>query len=186
MATFLDVGLIQAFDLIFPFLLTFAIVFAILQKTEVLGKSLGINATVAIAAAFMVLLSSTLIEVINFMVPWFVVAIIFFVLLILIFSMFGAKEASFEKAIKDQKLQWALIGVCLLIALAAFGNVLGQQLLAGRDSVEDVNVVNASGVSTGSFETNIYSTLFHPKVLGLIVLFAIAVFAIAFLSGTSN
>src|SRR3989344_8673469 len=169
MATFLDVGLIQAFDLIFPFLLTFAIVFAILQKTEVLGKSLGINATVAIAAAFMVLLSSTLIEVINFMVPWFVVAIIFFVLLILIFSMFGAKEASFEAAIKDQKLQWALIGVCILIAIAAFGNVLGQQVLPFTQQGEGERVINATGgVATGSFETNIYSTLFHPKVLGLI------------------
>src|SRR3989344_1172844 len=187
MATVLDVGLIQSFDVIFPFLIVFAMVFAILSKTNVLGKSMGINATVAVASAFMVLFSRTLIEVINFMVPWFAIAIVFFVLLILVFTMFGANEEMFANAIKDQKLQWALIGVCLLIAVAAFANVLGQQLTEQAfQEGGDVTIDPDTGVATQNFDTNIYSTLFHPKVLGLIVLFAIAIFAIAFLSGSTN
>ena len=80
MVTVLDVGLIQAFDIIFPVLLVFALVFAVLQKTKVIGDSVGINSIIAVAVAFMVMLSDTLVQMISFMVPWFVVVIIFFIL----------------------------------------------------------------------------------------------------------
>ena len=83
MVTVLDLGLIQAFDVIFPVLLVFALVFAIFQKTKVVGDSVGINSIIAVSVAFMVLISDTLTQIINFMVPWFAVVIIFFILLIL-------------------------------------------------------------------------------------------------------
>lgn len=179
MATVLDIGLVNYFNIIFTVLFIWAIIFALLQKTKVIGDSLGINATVAIAVAFMSLLSSTLIQVVNFMVPWFAVAIIFFVLMILIFQMFGVTD--FSGAVKDEGLLWAIIGIGLVIMVVAFANVLGQGLLdqaAGQDQV----VSEDGTVSGGDFEGNIYSTLFHPKVLGLIILFIVAIFAVILLS----
>src|SRR3989338_3223477 len=128
MATILDIGILQSFDFIFPVLLVFSIVFAVLQKTKVIGDSMGINSTIAIAASFMVLLSETLVKIINFIVPWFAVAIIFFILVILMFQVFGAKEENVAKALSDKSLQWLLIGVAIVILTAGFGTVLGQQL----------------------------------------------------------
>lgn len=196
MATILDVGLLQSFDFIFPVLLVFAIVFAVLQKTKVIGDSIGINSIIAITAAFMVLLSEDLVKMINFMVPWFVFAIIFFILLILIFQMFGAKEADITAVLKaDSAISWTIIGIALVIVFAAFGNVLGQKFTEAsfQQGTATMGVVNGSinatvgtGVSSANFQQNIYSILFNTKVLGLMVLFGVAIFAVALLTGSSK
>ena len=182
MATIFDISLIQSFDIVFPFVFVWAVVFALLQKTEAIAKSAGINAVIATAAGFMILLSQTVIDLINFMIPWFTIAIIFLILMLLLFMVFGGKNIQPEKAIKDKSLQWVLIGIGLVIIFAAFGKVLGQNIgpyLAGGNETE----VGAPGsVATGSFEQNIFATLFHPKTLGLIILFAIVIAAIIFLS----
>ena len=187
MATILDVTLLKAFgETIFPVVLVFALVFALLQKTKLLGASLAINSLIAIATAFMVLISSNLLELVNFMIPWFVVVIIFLVLMILIFQTFGAKEESIAGAITNNKsLRWILIGVGIVIFGVAFANTFGQTFTEASVSGNEtaVNATGVSSTSTDSFSTNITSIIFHPKVLGLAVLFIIAIFAVAFLTG---
>jgi hypothetical protein len=183
MATFLDIGLLQEFSVIFPILLVFSLVFALLQRVKPLGDSMGINAVIAVTAAFMVLLSETLTQMINFMVPWFVVVFIFFLLLLLIFQIFGATEADFHTVVKDKAVYWAVIGIALVILMAAIGQVLGQSIGPYLDEEGNSNTTISGGsdVATGDFETNVTATLFHPKVLGLMIIFAVAIFAIAFL-----
>ncbi len=183
MATFLDIGLLNYFNVIFPVLLVFSVLFALLQRFEILGKNMVLNAIVAISVAFLFLLSRTLIDLINFVAPWFVFVFIFLVLLLMIFHTLGATEGDIASVLKsDKTIAWAVVGVALVILIAGFGKVLGQTIgpyLA--DSPE-----GASGVATGDFQQNVFATLFHPKVLGLIVLFGVAIFAIAFLSGSAK
>lgn len=179
MASPLDLGILNVFDFIFPMLLVWAFVFALLQKTKVIGDSPGINAIIATAFSFTVLLSRTIIDLINFMIPWFAIAIIFFVLMVLLFMIMGAKDVT---AYQDKTIQWVLVAVGILIVVAAFGKVLGQSLLEQAGQTE-VPIEGQETVAGGSFQQNIFSTLFNPKVLGLLVVFAIVVFAVALLSG---
>lgn len=179
MVAVLDLGLLQVVDFIFPFLLVWAFVFALLQKTEVVGKAMGVNTLIATVAAFTVLLSRTVIDLINFMIPWFAIAIIFFVLMILLFMIMGYKEIT---AYQDPGIRWVLIAVGILIVFAAFGKVMGQSLLEQAAQPEQV-AESEGGVATESFQQNIFLTIFHPKVLGLLVIFAIAVFTVALMSG---
>jgi|SRR3989338_36324 len=189
MATFLDLSLLQGFSFIFPVLVVFSFVFAILQKFKILGDKAGINAIVAVAASFLVLLSETARQMIEFMIPWFAVLIIFFVLLMLVFMVFGAKEATFEHALHNNAVVWTIIGIIIVIMLAAFGNVFGQSLTSKSFAAGTAPANATSGtysgspVATPSYEQNLYATLFHPKVLGVIILFAICIFAILLLSG---
>ncbi len=184
MATVLDLGLLGYFNVVFSFILVWALVFALLQKTRILGDKVGLNVLVAVAVAFLVSLSDSVVEMIRFMIPWFTIAIIFFVLLLLIFQIFGASEKDiFSYVSKDKAVGWVIVGVVLVIVGASFANVFGQKLTqAAFESGTAVNVSGAGGVATPSFQQNIYATLFHPKVLGMIVLFVIAIFAIALLS----
>jgi len=179
MASPLDLGILNLFDFIFPVLLVWAFLFALLQKTEIIGKSMGINATIASAASLTVLLSRPVIDLINFIIPWFAIAIIFFVLMVLLFMIMGAKDIT---AYKQTNVQWVLIAVGILIVVAGFGKVLGQTLLEEGAQAGTV-VEGAEGVATGGFQQNVYATLFHPKVLGLLIVFAIVVFTVALLSG---
>ena len=135
MATPLDLGILQLFDFIFPVLLVWAFLFALLQKTEVVGKSIGINAIIASAVSLTVLLSRTVIDLINFIIPWFAIAIIFFVLMILLFMIMGAKDI---QAYKQTNIQWILVAVGILIVVAGFGKVLGQSLLEQSAQTENV------------------------------------------------
>ena len=185
MASFLDLSILSYFSAIFPVILVFAVVLAILQKTKALGESMQINAMVAIVASFMVLLSQTVIDIINYMIPWFAITIIFLVMLILIFQMFRMGEKNFLAIVQDKTVYWALIAICLLIFLAAVGNVMGQSVLEQGQNINppSLNATAVSGTtSSNDFQSNIYRTLFHPKVLGLMIIFGIAIFAVILLS----
>ncbi len=182
MATVLDIGLLKTFDVVFPFILVWALTFAVLQKTKVSGDSPGINGTIAAAVAFMILLSRSVVDMINFMIPWFAVAIIFFVLLLMIFMMFGLKESDLASAAKDKGVYWTLIGVALIIAMAGFGSVFGQSFLEAGGAVQQTAANGTSTTTSANFEKNVTATLFHPKVIGMIVLFIIAIFAVALLT----
>lgn len=176
----LDLGILQLFDFIFPVLLVWAFVFALLQKTEVIGKSIGINAIIASAVSLTVLLSRTVIDLINFIIPWFAIAIIFFVLMVLLFMIMGAKDI---QAYKQTNIQWILVAVGILIVVAGFGKVLGQSLLEESLKAGEEVTTTDGGVASENFQQSVFLTIFHPKVLGLLIVFAIVVFTVALLSG---
>lgn len=179
MVTVLDTSILKAFDVIYAFILVWALMFAVLQKTKIIGQAMGLNALIATAAGFIIIVSRRAVEMINFIIPWFTVAIIFLVLLLLIFQIFGLKEGDLAIAAKDKGVYWTLIGVAIIIFVAAFSSVFGQSILeAGAGARGDINATGASN----NFQENITLTLFHPKVLGMIVLFGIAIMAVALLS----
>ena len=55
MATFLDIGLAQHFSVIFPVLFVFVIVFALLEKSKILGDNKGLHSLIALCLAIMLL-----------------------------------------------------------------------------------------------------------------------------------
>ena len=103
--TFLDN--IGVYDVILPFLLIFTIMFAILEKTKVLGtekiegKELtkkNLNAMVAFVVSFLVIASTQLVSVINESLSHVVlllILVISFMLLVGVF--FGSEEFTLEK-----------------------------------------------------------------------------------------
>ena len=150
-----------------------------------LGDAVGINAIISVAASLMVLLSNSTIQIINLMVPWFVVAFLFFILLLLIFMLFGAKETDIFNYIKnDRGVAWVIIGVALIIFIAAFGKVLGQNIGPYLDEGQTEITGDTANVATGDFETNVTGIMFHPKVLGLMIIFGVIIFSIGLLTGT--
>jgi len=175
MATFLDIGLFQYFNVIFSILLVFAIMFAILHKTKVLGESGTINAIVAVSIALLCLLSQNVIDLINFIAPWFVLVFIFVILLVLLYQLLGATEKDILGALRSEKtIQWAVFGIAIIILIAGFGHIWGEEFAQ--------QAMEGGATEEGVFEQNIYSIVFDPKVLGMIFIFLIAIFAVAFLS----
>ena len=184
MATFLDVGLFQYFNVIFPVLLIFAIVFALLYKTKILGTNPTINGIVAISIALMSLLSTTMIKLVSFMAPWFVLMLVFIILLLLVFQTLGATEKDILGALKTEKIiGWTIAGVALVILMAGLGSIWGQKLTNLATPGDTVTIdANLSSSATANLETNLYSTFYNTKVLGLIFIFLISIFAVAFLA----
>ena len=176
MATILDVALFDFFNIIFVFLLIFTVLFALLTKYEFFGKKAGaVNITVAIAVAFISITVAPIVTLINFIAPWFVIFFLFLVLLLLSFSIMGAKEDHFTAMIQKREIVWPILGIAIIIITVGLGSTFGPDLLeAGQGNGDIVE---------GEFENNVFDVIFHPAVLGMGLLFAISIFAVALLTG---
>ncbi len=188
MASVLEVGLFGFFDVIFTWLLIFTVVFALFQKTGFLApkgsktKGAPINAMIAVAVATLAIIYPPVVELINFIAPWFVLAFIFLVLLLMVFKMFGVEDDTFVKAVVDYPgLLFTIIGVSIVILVAGFGAVFGQTVL--ELSPNDGDAGSIDGEELDGFEQNVVDIIFHPAVLGMGLLMTIAFFAVIFLTG---
>jgi magnesium-transporting ATPase (P-type) len=180
----LQLGILSYFSAIFPALLVFVLVYAILEKTKILGENKIVHSIAAIVAAFLVLLSRDIIAIISFGAPWFVLVFVFLTLLLLIYRFMGASEEDLAKVIRtDKPIQWAVFAVGAIIVIAAISNIYGQRLLE-KEGVEGGNVTaeEKAAEEGRTFSSELYDTVFNPKVLGLIFIFLVAVFAIALLT----
>ncbi|HLC82015.1 MAG TPA: hypothetical protein VJH68_05150, partial [Candidatus Nanoarchaeia archaeon] len=173
MATLLDLSLISAFDVVFSWILIFAILFAILQKKGFITTNVVLNGAIASVAAFLVAFSKTAVAVINNIIPWLTVVIIFGIVLLLLFHTFGLKEEALPELVKDKGVYWTILGIAIVVVMAAFGQVFGQSLteaaFQGGQAVDQA--AEGTGTATGSFQSNVYAILFNPKVLGVIIIF---------------
>ena len=125
-------GDLGVYDIILPFLLVFTIVFAILEKTKVLGmEKVGdktitkknLNSMVAFVVAFLVIASTQLVAVINEVMANVVLLLILAVCFMLLVGVFfGDKEFTLEK-----QSAWAkFFMVFMFIGIVAiFLNALG-------------------------------------------------------------
>ena len=76
MAAF-DVGLLENFVVIFPFLLVWVIVFGVLSSTKTFGDNKGIHAIIGLSLAFLFILSKNAVAAVNMASPWFVLLFLF-------------------------------------------------------------------------------------------------------------
>ena len=98
-------GKLGVYDIILPFLLVFTIVFAILEKTKILGQEeikgkkqvarRNLNAMVAFTVGFFVIAAGQVVDIIQIALPWVVLVLI---ILISFFILFGSlmKEGEFD------------------------------------------------------------------------------------------
>src|SRR3989344_3951560 len=181
MATFLDIGLLKSVAIIFPFLLVFVGVYAILTKVAVLSKDKGINSIIALCVAALTLLSKDAVNVILIITPYFLL-----LMLIIFFVIFALQFASGEGikvglGVKWDTFHWVIFIAVILILLYGLSAVFGPKLAEGQSLTPGIPGEPGSvqpSTSTGSFESGAKDVLFHPKVLGAALLLLIATFTI--------
>ncbi len=179
MATPLDVGLLQKFDVIFPFLFVLVIVYALLARTEWFKEKQGIAFLLAFILAVMTLFSSIAVKTINRMAPWFVLLVIFAILLLLAYQALGIQEKTILEVVTGPNyggnIAFWVLALMLIIGIGSLTSVVSEEkqftsLAAGENAT---SVVLGQGEQVG-----FWATLFHPKVLGLALILMIAMFTI--------
>jgi|SRR3989344_1413119 len=174
MATFFDISVLDQFSVIFVWLFIFALVYAVLQVTKILGANKNIDALVAICVAFFLSLSPNLTEVIKTMAPWFVVFIMFLFFVWLLGMFIGMSQGELRTAFgKESGAFWWIFSFGLIIVIYSVSRVFGQGLL---ESGAEGNV------SSSAFTANVMQTLFSPKILGVVLLLIIASFTVRFMA----
>ena len=193
MATFLDFSILGSFTSIFTFLLVFVIVFGLLETFKMFGEEhRGLNAIIALCIGFILLFSKGVVAVIQTFFPWFTLLILVVFLMIFAARMFGLSEGDVKAGFYNNPfMTWILIfGV--LILLFSLGAGFGQTTLeAGQN--QNLTTPEATVTTTGqnatagatntlSFSQNLYNTIFHPKVLGMILIMLVVILAMLFLT----
>ncbi|MEM4153101.1 MAG: hypothetical protein QXK80_03235 [Candidatus Pacearchaeota archaeon] len=149
----IDLSGIAAFVPIFGFLLVFAVVYALLGKTKVLGENKFVHIFVSFAVAIIFLVSANAIEYVKVATPWFAA---FIVSLLFIALVVGLIKGNVEEFFKGKGFAWFVIIVLIVIfvfsAIYVFADVINKYF--GQPK----------------------SLLLEPQILGVLVLIGITVF----------
>ncbi len=183
MATFLDIGLLKSVSIIFPFLLVFVGVYAVLTKVPVLSKDKGINSIIALCVAALTLLSKDAVNVILIITPYFLLLmlIIFFVIFALQFA--SGEGVKIGLGQKWDTFHWVIFIAVILILLYGLSAVFGPRLSEGPQGPTVTGGISGEGPllqppGSSGFEAGAREILFHPKVLGAALLLLIATFTV--------
>jgi hypothetical protein len=206
MATLIDSTILAHFGSIFVVFLLFAILYGIFEASKPFGPNMkGIHAIIALFIALLMLMSRAATGMVQVLVPWFIVLLIFLFFVMLLFRMFGMDDAIFKKIVQDTSVFPWIIIFSILVLFGALAAVFGQNLLsAGEGDAAPVVVESPDGsgtviivegqpgtapvyagtdsTATDSFGVNLMNTLRHPKVLGLIFVLLTGAFLMIFLT----
>ena len=182
MTNILDVSLLQYFSPIFVMIFVFALSYAFLEKTKVLGKeSKNINAIISFVIAIVFVFSSVMTQFLTGIIPgiFFVLVVIFFILAFVEFL--GVKNDDLLSLLGGKKnaAWWVIIPVGIVVVIVA-SQIFGQQLVEGIGTNTSINATVSTNATTssGSFSENLMSTLFNSKLLATVVILIIAAIAI--------
>jgi len=192
MAAFVDISILKNFSTIFTFILVFVIIYGLLEVFKIFGEGRrGIHAMIGVTIAFMVSLSTGVSTVIQTFTPWFTIMIIVIFFILFAVRMFGYSSADITAGFKSSSsiLTFILIFSAIII-LFSLGAGFGQQTLdQGQTNSTTTSVVTGNvttPTNSGSFNQNLYNTLYHPKILGLILIMLIVVVAMLLLTGVDT
>lgn len=198
MATPLDIGLLRQFDVIFPFLLVFVLVYAGLGFMKAFKDNKALHALLALVLSFLTLFSPLAIRTINIMSPLFVILMIFILFALMIFMTLGPSESDVLNALKSKEYQFTWWWILAFILLIGFGSFF-KAVVETQGSIPGYSSIPGTGGSPGTSgstspaapsaggppiqgapgqEADFFKTLFHPKVLGLVFIMLLGLFTI--------
>lgn len=171
MATFLDVTGLEHFSSLFVFLFTWLIMYAVFSTTKILGGNKALPILLGLVLSIFVLLSPAVTSIVRELAPWITVGFLFIVLVAVVSKLMvgdfpGAGQASIEvRAV-------LLVFLVIVIFIASMTQIR-----------KHISVPGDEGTSEDTEEFLKPTTIiFHPKVMGAILLLAIAIFTIALLA----
>ena len=150
----LELSGISTFIPVFGFLLVFVVCYALLAKTEILGKNRFVHIFTSFCIAIIFLVSANAIEYIKTVTPWFV---IFLISLVFIFMIAGLMRKNLEEVVGNRGFTWfviiALIVVFLVSASYVFSDFINKYMAQQR------------------------TFALQPQIIGIAALVAVAAFA---------
>jgi len=164
MATFLDVTGLQHFSSIFVFLFVWIVAYATLLWTKLLGQNNFVNILVGLLLGLFVLITPLATDIVSSIAPFLAVIFVFILLITMATKMLGGDAEVFPglKAV-------FIIFIVIVVFIAA-----------GTKIKENISSQAEKGESSGSV-----NLIFNPTFLGIVLIFAIAVFTIALLASRS-
>lgn len=154
MATFLDVEILNYFMPLFIFIFIFIILYSILQKSKLIGGKPIYDILVSLTITIVSLLSGSTFIFITSIIPWFIMLIVAVVLFLF------ASSTVLKSGIPEiPPLRGVVIFFSIVIIISAITTIFGP-------------IFNPYSLNANP-DWELLRTLFHPRLLGAIVMLII-------------
>jgi hypothetical protein len=164
-------GFLALFKPVFIFLFIFALFYAVLNKTEILGANKGIQFLVSFSVAMLFMFAADPLEFVDLVIPWLGVLLIVFMSFVVLFMFIGIKGETIVGAISQPGISWTLIITLIVLLVIALTKVFGAQVASLTQDLPD-------GADDKNFMSDVGEIVFSTKVLGMFLLILIAAMAI--------
>ncbi len=165
MATFLDVTGLQHFSAIIVFIFVWIAVGVMFSFIKGFDEHKWIAWIAGFLVALFILLSPLATKVVQNIAPWFAVLFVFVVLITVAAKTVGNAELDFMKPL--------FLVLVIVIVLVGAGTTIRSNIVVPGDN-ESSSDFNRDYSQTSTI-------VFHPKFMGMMLVFAISIFMIAFL-----
>lgn len=178
MASLISSQLFSFMNPVFVFLFTYALVYALLIKSKVLGEHKGVSSILSLVIAIFVASSSDY-ALISSAFPPFILILLLFVFLLIIGHFLGLDSKNFVKIFGGERgASWFVFIIALILIGAILANFYGGKLLEmGTQS-------NSTTEPQSEFQKNLVKSVFNENVLGFILVLLVAFLAMRFIAGT--
>jgi len=154
MASFLDITILEPFLPIFSFIFIWLILYAILQKSNLLGGKPVLDLVIGLLIALVAMFFGSTFDFINTLIPWFVMLAIASILVVFVSSSFLKEGIADIPPLKGIVMVLSLVIIVWSITVI-FGPVFNPYSVGANPEWETLR------------------TLFHPRVLGAIFILII-------------
>lgn len=120
------------FDIVLPFLLVFAVVFATLEKTKIFGeKKSGINSVIAFVVALTVIATANLVGIIQGFTQYIGILIIFIVVILMsVVLVLGKPLSEFKGERGPGAIKWLVVIIAIVGVIGAMlYGLFGEQVM---------------------------------------------------------
>ena len=154
------------YKVLFPLLLITAVTYGILNKIKVFGDSAGINMTISVVTAFILVSATIAIDFLITLIQYMAVGATIILLVLMVFLFAGVEQKTIGEAMTQPIVYGTIITMVVVMLFIVASQTIPQIGAATEDDLVGTTVVDKA-----------LNTLFHPTLLGIIALFAVFVVA---------
>ncbi len=183
--TTIDISVIGIFAPIFGFILVWALVYGLLSFSKTIELPQHIRALIAVMMAILTLFIPQVMTALVLAVPWFTLMFVFIIFVLIGIMAFGVSKDDITKAVMGDGAGIAVRNGVIIVSFIILAGTLGF-VFFGEGQFFEETPTNVS--TTGSVLSDgdvgdvgagaLFATIFHPKMLGVIFLMLISLFAV--------
>ena len=171
MASILDVSLLGFFQPIFLFLIVFALVYGILEKTKMFGEGKSIlHLIIAVCIAASTIVVKSVSGVLGSILPWFVLLFTVALLVFMIYGFLGVNPDRVWKLTGYTSLLLIMLAIVGGVILITFQSDLSPYNGSTSDQVSNVTITSTNGTVVKTPTSETLKTLTNPRLLGALLL----------------
>lgn len=165
-------GIFEGAKVLLVALLMYVIIFAILEKIQVLGTDKKINSLVALLSAIIVSFSGLVTYAITYAINWFVIVlfVIFLMMFLMMFLGVNSSNIAEQASKKPVIIGIGVVFFLLLLFVFAQGYLSSQ---ADSSESEETNIIDSiiDFFSFASIDNDLFAAFLFLLVIGIVVIF---------------